>query len=93
MPELTAANLAKSGAAASDADWACGLINLVIQAVGTMAMLSAKGHDVNSVVFTGAVATLDTVPGILKRFEDCYGIKYLVAKHAECATAVGAAML
>jgi len=92
MPELTAANLAKPDYNASESDWALGLLNLILQSVGTMAMLSVRGFGAKAVVITGALASLSRAPGVFKRFEDCYGIKYIIADKPHCAAALGAAL-
>lgn len=91
--ELTASNLAKSVPGASREDWAMGLVNLVLQAVGSMAMLSCGGREVNNVLISGALAKLHAAPGAFARFEEAYGIKYTISPRAECATAIGAARL
>lgn len=90
-PELTASNLFKAGSENTDGDWAAGIINTVLQAVGTMAMLACGGHFVGEVVIIGALSRLSAARGVFSRFEEMYGIKYTIARHPECATAIGAA--
>lgn len=88
--DLTASNLAR-GERASREDWAMGIVNLVLQAVGSMAMLACGGRETKTVVITGALARLGVAPDAFSRFERAYGLKYTIARHPKCATAIGAA--
>ena len=90
---LTAANLARTKAReAGDADWAAGIINLCLQAVGSMATLAARAYGVKTVVLTGAAAELHFARKVFGRFAELYGIDYIIPQNAACATAVGAAL-
>lgn len=91
--KMTAANLAKTGPETRDEDWAIGILNLVMQTLGSMAFLAASGRGVKTVVFTGGPTAIPEVKGILDPFTKAYGIDYIVPEHSECATAIGAACL
>ena len=91
-PRLTAANLAKTANGAADADWAAGLVNLVLQAVGTMSVLACGGHGIGTVVVTGALARLTRAAETFALFQEMYGLRYQIPPHAACATAIGAAL-
>ena len=90
---LTASNLAKSSPNATDNDWAAGIVNMVLQAVGTMATLACGGHGVSTVIITGAAARLSSATAAYKKFQDMYGIEFLIPPNAELATAIGAALI
>lgn len=92
-PRLTASNLAKHNPGATDADWAAGIVNLVLQAVGTMATLACGGHGIKSVIITGAAAALSAAPAAYKKFQDMYGIEFIIPENAAFATAVGAVLI
>lgn len=92
-PRLTAANLAKANPEATDADWAAGLVNLILQAIGTMAMLACGGHGIGTVIITGAAAGFSAAEDCYQKFQDMYGIEYLIPPHAEFSTAVGAVLI
>lgn len=92
-PKLTAANLAKTGAATSEADWALGLLNLVLQTIGSMAYLAASGYGVKTVVMTGGPTATPCARQILEPFSAAYGMNFIVPDHSECAAAIGAAVL
>ena len=92
-PGLTASNLAKHSGTAGDADWAAGVINLVLQAVGTMATLACGGHGINTVVITGAAAKLSAARAAYQKFQDMYGIDFIIPDNAEFSTATGALLI
>lgn len=92
-PSLTAANLAKVKPDATDADWAMGMVNLILQPIGTMAMLACSGHKLDTVILTGAVAGLKSAKGVFHRFQEGYGIEYILPEQGRYATAIGAVLL
>ena len=57
-PEATAANFAKLAEDATSADKMRGLVNLVLQAIGTMSVLACRTCGTNTVVLTGALTML-----------------------------------
>ncbi len=90
-PELVAANLAKPTAAATDRDWAAGLINLVLQVAGSMAVIACGGHGVSTVILTGALTQLSMARSVYEKFQRVYGLEFIIPPYADCATAIGAA--
>lgn len=92
-PRLTAANLAKISPDADKNDWAAGVVNLVLQAVGSMALLAAKAAGTDVIVLTGALMTSRAAEENFRNFQNIYGAEFIIPPHAECATAFGAAML
>ncbi len=91
FPEMTASNLARMDPTATEADWAAGILNLVLQVVGTMSMLSCNGYGASGVVVIGAVAGTEASRANFQRFTDIYGLDFLIPEHYACATAIGAA--
>lgn len=91
-PRLTASNLAKAASDAADEDWAAGLVNLVLQAVGTMSVLACGGNGVDTVAVIGALARLNRARETFDLFQEMYGIRFLIPEYAACATAIGAAL-
>ena len=92
-PHMTAANLAKTGEGTCDDDWAIGLLNLVMQTIGSMAYLAAQGLGVNTIVFTGGPTSIPETKKIIEVFTGTYGKKFLVPEHSDCAAAIGAAYI
>ena len=92
-PAMTASNLAKTGPDTRDEDWAIGILNLVVETVGSMACLTAIAYGVKDVVFTGGITAVPETKKILTPFSDMYPVRFRIPNHSDCANAVGAAVL
>ena len=90
--DLTASNLARHNAGASDSDWAAGLATLVFQVIGTMSLIACQGCGAESIVITGAIAGSEPSRANFRRFTEGYGIDYIVPESGTYATAIGAAL-
>ena len=88
--EMTASNLAKTGGEQRDADWAAGILNLVLQVVGSMAMFCANGCGADTVIVTGAPAALPASREAYAKFQRIYGKRFLLPENGCFATAIGA---
>ena len=91
--ELTASNLAKLDPDATDADWAAGIFNLVLQTVGTMAILACGGRGVQDIVLLGGLALQEAAAKCFDNFNRLYPQRFFIADNPACATAIGAALL
>ena len=91
-PTLTAANFGNLAEDATPADLALGVVNMVLEAIGTMTVLACKCCNTNTVILTGSVTTLDQARPNFEKFEELYGIHYIIPENATFATAIGAAL-
>ena len=89
---LTAANFGNLAEDASNADLAAGVVNMVLEAIGTMTVLACQCCDSKTVVLTGSMTTLTQAESNFKNFERLYGIHYIIPENATFATAIGAAL-
>ena len=91
-PDMTAANFGDLAEDASPADLAAGVINLVLQAIGTMTVLACRSCGEDTVILTGSLTTLDQACSNFRTFENLYGLHYIIPENATFATAIGAAL-
>ena len=91
-PTLNAANSGNLAEDVSTADLAAGAVNLVLQAIGTMTVLSCQCCDTRTVVLTGSMTGLSLIEPNFQNFEKLYGIHYIVPENAAFATAIGAGL-
>lgn len=90
----TASNFGKISDLASREDMALGIINLVFQTIGVMAVLSTKIYNINNIVFTGNLVNVPQADEIFKKFEAMFKhINFLRPQNGQFSTAVGAAIL
>ncbi len=90
--DITASNFGKMEDGLVPADMAAGVLNLVFQTVGMMAVFACRNENMKDVVLTG---TLSQVPLAKKTFEmlrDMHGVNFTIPKNAIYATATGAAL-
>ncbi len=91
-PDTTASNFGKRDESATPEDIALGIVNLVFQSVGTIAVMAARAHEINTIVFTGNLSQLDQGKRVLQVFSDLYDVNVIVPELAKFATAIGAAL-
>ena len=91
-PDMTASNFGNLAADASPADLAAGAVNLVLQAIGTMAVLCCQCCQCETVVLIGSMTTLDQTCPAFQLFERLYNIRCIIPENATFATAIGAAL-
>ena len=69
-----------------------GLVNLVLQAIGTMSVLACRTCGTNTVVLPGALTMLPPAHETFELFTQLYGVEYIIPENASFATAIGAAL-
>ena len=88
----TASNFGKISDSATTSDIAAGILNMVFQTVGLMAVFNARIAGTNDVVVCGRLAEdphcLQTLEGI----RNLHGTNFIIPEKAEFATALGAAL-
>lgn len=89
---VTASNFGKISDDATEADFAMGVINMVFQIVGTMAMMTANGHHTDQIVLTGSLARMKAAEPVIRALEELYHVHYVIPEDCEYATAIGAAL-
>lgn len=88
----TAANFGKITDDAGDADLAMGVVNMVFQTVGIIAMMAAKGHHTDQIVLTGSLTRIEAARSVIHDLEELYKVHYIVPERSEYSTAIGAAL-
>lgn len=91
-PDATAANFANLSEDATPADLTLGLVNLVLQSVGTMCVFACESCRTKTVVLTGALTMLPQAAEIFDLFTRIYGLEFVIPENATFATAIGAAL-
>ena len=90
-PDLTAANFGKIKSTASDSDVALGIINMVFETVGMLAVFALMNEPVKDVILTGTLATFPQAETVFAKFNDMTGKSFIIPPNAMFATALGAA--
>ena len=89
-PDLTAANFGRIKSTASESDVALGIINMVFETIGMMAVFALRNDPVSDVILTGMLASFPQADAVFARFSDLTGLRFIVPQDAVFATALGA---
>lgn len=90
--DVTASNFGKISDLASKSDTALGIINLVFQTIGMMAVFASQIHKTKDVVLTGNLTHVPQSQTIFNTLHRLYDVNYHIPEYAEFATAAGAAL-
>lgn len=91
-PETTASNFGKLSDLATNADVALGIINLVFQTIGMLAVFATKIDHTKDVVLTGNLTNVPQSKEIFTQLSQLYNVNFVTPSYAEFATAAGAAI-
>lgn len=91
-PDTTAANFGKIKDVATKNDFALGILNLVFQTIGMMAVFAVGENRGEPVVLTGNLTTIPQAKEIMDHLSSLFHFSFLIPEHAQFATAVGAAL-
>jgi len=91
--KMTAANFGKVSDIATTGDLALGIINMVFESVGMLAVFAARSKGTRDVILTGNLARLPQAPAIAETFSSMFDLNFSIPDCAEFATAIGAALI
>ena len=91
--DLTASNFGKLSDLASTNDIALGIVNMVAETIGMMAIFAARAHGLDRVVLTGNLTTMAPIRKVFAQMEQNFGIRFLIPENAQYGTVIGAALL
>lgn len=91
-PKTTASNFGKLSDLASKSDVALGIINLVFQTIGMIAVFTTRIDNIKDVVLTGNLTNVPQCAEIFESLEQLFDVKFHIPVNAEYATAAGAAL-
>lgn len=93
LPEsATASNFGKVSDEADSSDIAMAIINLVGQTIALLGISAARAEKVDNIVLTGKLSILPLIRKVVDGVGNLYHINFIVPKHAEFGTAIGAAI-
>ena len=90
--EATASIFARAQNDASKEDIACGIISMVLQSIGSAAVLAAQGPGCRDMVLIGNLSLLPQCKEVFPGLERLYGVRFHIPKFSEYCTAIGAAL-
>jgi type II pantothenate kinase len=88
---FTASNFGKIKASARRNDIAAGLVNMVLQTAGMLAVFACRNDTIKNIVFTGSLAEMPQNEKMCELLGQLHGLNFYLPKHSIFATAIGAA--
>lgn len=89
--KTTAANFGNLTDTATKADIALGIINLVFETAGMMAVFSSRQKNVKDIVLTGNLSVLPQAKEKYETFSAMFGVDFMIPRLSQYATVIGAA--
>lgn len=91
-PEVTASNFGKMADGLNEKDLARGVLNMVFQTIGMLAVFACRNDNIKDVILTGTLSTVPCAKNLFKQVERLYKIRFIIPPHSIYATATGAAL-
>lgn len=93
LPEnMTAANFGKVSELATKEDFALGLINMIFETVGMMAVFNSRMHKTKDIVLTGNLTQIPQAAEIFHTLSQMFDVHFLIPNRAQYSTVIGAAL-
>lgn len=90
--KTTAANFGNLTDTATKPDIALGIINLVFETAGMMAIFSSRQKEVKDIVLTGNLSVLPQAREKFESFSAMFGVNFIIPRLSQYATVIGAAL-
>ena len=90
--DITAAKFGNVSDDATPADFAAGVVNMVLQSIGTTAVMSCRACGCGTAVLTGFMSNLPQARACFDLFTRLHGIRFIIPENAAYATSIGAAL-
>ena len=91
-PHTTASNFGRISDVATKNDIALGIINMVLQAIGTTAIFAVHGIGVKDIALIGKLSVMPQCKDVFAVLRQLFSVEFIIPENAEYATAVGAAL-
>lgn len=93
MPDhMTAANFGKVIDGATVADYAKGILNMVYETVGMLALFAARAKGNAPVVLTGNLTTVSYAKEAFANLSAMFGIDFIIPENSQFGTVIGTAL-
>ena len=88
----TAANFGNLSELATPSDIAKGLINLVFETIGMVAVFAARNRKINDIVLIGSLTRNHEVKQVFDVIGQMFNLRFIIPERSRYGTAIGAAL-
>ena len=89
---MTAANFGKVSELATKEDLALGLINMIFETIGMMAVFNSRMHKTRDIVLTGNLTQIAQAEPTFRTLSDMFDVNFIIPERAQYSTVIGAAL-
>ncbi|MBQ4353804.1 MAG: type II pantothenate kinase [Clostridia bacterium] len=89
---MTASNFGKVSDLATREDIALGIINMVFETIGMMAIFAARNYQIHDIVLTGNLSVVEQAAGIFDNLNQMFGMHFIIPKNSAFGPVIGAAL-
>ena len=89
---MTASNFGNISDIATKADIALGIINLVYETIGMVAIFAARNHGLRDVVLTGNLTTVPHAAEVFGILNQMFDMNFVIPAQSQFGTVIGAAL-
>ena len=90
--KMTASNFGNISEIASKSDVALGIINMVFETIGMVAMFAARNYDLKDIVLIVNLTTLNKAKEIFTGLNTMFGMNFIIPENSQFGTVIGAAL-
>lgn len=93
LPDImTAANFGKISDMATKEDVALGIINMVFEVAGMLAVFAARNHGIKDIVLTGNLTRVPQSKDVFETLNAMFGVNFMIPEYSQFSTVIGAAL-
>ncbi len=89
---MTASNFGKLSDIASKEDLALGIMNMVFESIGMLAVFAARSKATKDIVLTGNLSKLPQAKPIFEILSQMFDMNFMIPEYSEFGTVIGAAL-
>ncbi len=89
---VTAANFGNLSDLATPEDIALGILNLVFETIGMVAVFASRSCKINDVVLTGTLTRAPQAKPIYDKMKSMFGVNFIIPEYSRYGTVIGAAL-
>ncbi|WP_242821408.1 hypothetical protein [Candidatus Arthromitus sp. SFB-rat-Yit] len=89
-PDITASNFGKISKFASKGDLSLGIMNMICQTIGLIAIFYIKNESIKDIVLTGTLTEFFVIKNIFSRLELLHNVRFIIPENSVFATSIGA---
>jgi len=90
--KMTASNFANVSDITTKPDIALGIINLVFETIGMVAIFAARNYSIRDIVLTGNLTTVTHAPDVFSALNKMFDMNFIIPNRSQFGPVIGAAL-